>query len=483
MAISPRLQLRQVQALTMTPQLLQSIRLLQLGQQELAEFLAGESEKNPFLIVESVPTAFASGAGAGAHGGQSSGSVSGSPGVQSQATSRGSTTRNRADGDLQSLEARLAEEETLSAHLRAQIAGKFVDQADRAAADAVIDSLDEDGYLRRPLDEIAAQIGVSGSLVGAVLLVIQQLDPPGIAARNLAECLELQLRDRDRFDPCMKALLANLDLLARRDFAALRKTCAVDAEDLAEMIAELRALDPRPGLRFAIGPAPAVTPDVIVGPAPDGGWIVELNAAAMPRVLVDRQYYSRIGRGRAGPAEKIFVADCLQSASWIVRSLEQRAATMLKVATEIVKRQDAFFVEGVEHLKPLTLKTVADAIKMHESTVSRVTANKYMATHRGLFEMKYFFATAISATDGDAAHSGAAVRHRIRQLIEAENADAVLSDDAIVGELRRAGVEIARRTVAKYREAMRIPSSAQRRREKRIRLKMREPHLGVPLNA
>jgi RNA polymerase sigma-54 factor len=208
-----------------------------------------------------------------------------------------------------------------------------------------------------------------------------------------------------------------------------------------------------------------------------------LNGAAMPRVLIDRQYYARIARGRAGPAEKLFVADCLQNANWIVRSLEQRATTMLKVATEIVKRQDAFLAEGIEHLKPLTLKTVADAIKMHESTVSRVTANKYMATHRGLFEMKYFFATAIAATDGDATHSGASVRHRIRQLIDAEGASAVLSDDAIVGELRRNGIDIARRTVAKYREAMRIPSSAQRRREKRIRMKMRDVQPGVPLNA
>ena len=265
----------------------------------------------------------------------------------------------------------------------------------------------------------------------------------------------------------MQVLVGHLDLLAKRDFAGLRRLCQVDEEDLADMVREIRALDPKPGLAFSAPPAEPVVPDVIVRSAPDGSWRVDLNSEALPRVIANRSYYARISRDKE-MAVRSFADEAWSNATWIVRSLEQRARTVLKVATEIVRQQDGFFAYGVAHLRPLNLKTIADAVQMHESTISRVTANKFMATPRGLFEMKYFFTTAIASADGGEAYSAEAVRHRIRQMIEAEAPDRILSDDAIVDALRSIGIDIARRTVAKYREAMHIPSSSVRRREKSV---------------
>jgi len=299
-----------------------------------------------------------------------------------------------------------------------------------------------------------------------VLAVLQGFDPPGICARTLSECLAIQLKERDRFDPAMQALLAHLDLVARRDFSALRRICGVDDADLSDMIAEIRRLNPKPGLSFGSSVVQPIVPDVFVRPSQEGGWLVELNSDTLPKVLVNQTYYSEVSRTAKNDGEKSYLADCLQTATWLIRALDQRAKTILKVSTEIVRQQDAFFAHGVQFLRPLNLKTVADAIGMHESTVSRVTANKYMATSRGIFELKYFFTSSIAAADGGEAHSAEAVRHRIKQLIDAESAQDVLSDDTIVERLRGAGIDIARRTVAKYREAMRIPSSVQRRREK-----------------
>jgi len=299
-----------------------------------------------------------------------------------------------------------------------------------------------------------------------VLAILQGFDPPGVCARNLTECLAIQLKERDRFDPAMQTLVEHLDLLAKRDLAALRKVCDVSEDDLSDMIAEIRHLNPKPGLAFGSTLVQPIVPDVFVRVAQDGGWLVELNSDTLPKVLVNQSYYTTVSKTAKNDGEKSYLAECLQTATWLMRALDQRAKTILKVSTEIVRQQDAFFAHGVQFLRPLNLKTVADAISMHESTVSRVTANKYMATSRGIFELKYFFTSSIAASDGGEAHSAEAVRHRIKQLIDAESAQDVLSDDTIVERLREAGIDIARRTVAKYREAMRIPSSVQRRREK-----------------
>jgi RNA polymerase sigma-54 factor len=329
----------------------------------------------------------------------------------------------------------------------------------------LIDGVDEGGYLRLDIDEVAERLGCEVALVEKVLTVIQGFDPVGVAARDVRECLMLQLKDRNRYDPCMAALLDNLPLLAKRDLPALKRLCGVDDEDLREMIGEIRGLTPRPGAAYgAEAPTPAA-PDVFVREGAGGLWHVELNSDTLPRLLVDQRYYAQVNTKARSDQEKTFVADCLAQANWLTKSLDQRARTILKVSSEIVRQQDAFLAFGVTHLRPLNLKTVADAIGMHESTVSRVTSNKYLATPRGVFEMKFFFTSAIQATEGGEAHSAESVRHKIRQLIDAEvHEQDVLSDDRLVELLKDSGIDIARRTVAKYREAMRIPSSVDRRR-------------------
>jgi RNA polymerase sigma-54 factor len=329
----------------------------------------------------------------------------------------------------------------------------------------LIDSIDEAGYLRADLAETAQRLGCSEALLERALAVLQGFEPVGIAARDLRECLMIQLKDVNRYDPAMAALLDNLPLLAKRDMPALRRACEVDDEDLREMVAEIRALTPKPGAGFGGEPAQAVAPDVFIREGLGGLWHVELNTDTLPRLLVDQRYHARVSGAARTDQEKTFVSDCAAQASWLVKSLDQRAKTILKVSSEIVRQQDAFLAYGVEHLRPLNLKTVAEAIGMHESTVSRVTSGKYMATPRGLFEMKFFFTSAIQSSEGGEAHSAESVRHKIKQLIDAERGESdVHSDDRLVEILSAAGVDIARRTVAKYREALRIPSSVERRR-------------------
>jgi RNA polymerase sigma-54 factor len=296
--------------------------------------------------------------------------------------------------------------------------------------------------------------------------VLQGFDPVGVGARDIAECLGLQLKAKDRLDPVMQSLLTRLDLVARRDITGLTALCGVDAEDIADMIAEIRGLTPKPGLAFGSEPVQPVIPDVFVRVGPDGSWQVELNSDTLPRLLVNSRYYTKVSKGARDKDSKNYLTDCLNNANWLVKSLDQRARTILKVASEIVRQQDAFLTYGVRHLRPLNLRTIADAIQMHESTVSRVTSNKYVATPRGVFELKYFFTASIQSVGGAEAHSAEAVRDRIREMIEQEQSVEILSDDRIVSLLTADGVNIARRTVAKYREAMRIPSSVERRRLK-----------------
>jgi RNA polymerase sigma-54 factor len=371
----------------------------------------------------------------------------------------------REDSDY-NLEAFVSAERTLADHLAEQLALAIADPVRRMIAQFLIDMVDEAGYLTGELSGVAEKLGAPLAEVEAVLGIVQAFDPPGVCARNLTECLAIQLREQNRFDPAMQALVGRLDLLARHDLPALRRICGVGDDDLADMIVEIKQLNPKPGLAFGSALVQPIVPDVYVRPGPDGGFVVDLNSDTLPKVLVNQRYHAELSRSAAKDNAKSYLAENLQSATWLIRALDQRAKTILKVATEIVKQQDAFFVNGVRHLRPLNLKTIADAISMHESTVSRVTANKYVATSRGIFELKYFFTSAIASADGGDAHSAEAVRDRIKHMIDAEAAANVLSDDSIVDELRTAGIDIARRTVAKYREAMRIPSSVQRRRAK-----------------
>ena len=325
--------------------------------------------------------------------------------------------------------------------------------------------VNEAGYLTGDISDIARTLGTSREHVARVLETLKTFDPVGVFAADLQECLALQLSERNRLDPAMATLIANLNLVARRDFAALKSLCKVDLEDIREMIAELKDLNPKPGHAFGSEPVQPVVPDVYVRAAQDGSWLVELNNDTLPRVLFNNQYLSKVSRTASREADKNYLNECQANATWLIKSLDQRAKTILKVAREIVRQQDAFLVLGVQHLRPINLKTVAEAIEMHESTVSRVTSNKYMATPRGTYELKYFFTTAIaSSTVGGDSHSAESVRQRIKDMIAAEAPKSILSDDTIVDNLRAEGIEIARRTVAKYRESLNIPSSIQRRR-------------------
>ena len=370
-------------------------------------------------------------------------------------------------GEDLDFESNLSEAPTLGEHLLEQLNMTVQDPVERMIGVHLIDMVDDTGYVTGDLAELAERLGAEETLVEATLVKMQAFEPTGVMARSLVECLRLQLVERDRCDPAMQALLDNIDLLARRDYAGLMSVCGVDREDLAEMFQEIKALDPKPGLAFEPMIVQPVIPDVHVREQADGTWLVELNSETLPRVLVNRQYHATVSTSARSSEDKTYISECFANANWLVKSLDQRARTILKVSREIVRQQDAFLAYGVQHLRPLNLRTVADAISMHESTVSRVTSNKYMSTPRGLFELKYFFSSSIASTEGGDAHSAEAVRHRIKELIEGEKADRILSDDKIVEILNEAGIDIARRTVAKYREAMHIPSSIQRRREKR----------------
>jgi RNA polymerase sigma-54 factor len=360
-----------------------------------------------------------------------------------------------------------AEGLSLHEHLLAQ-AGESLDGMDFLIAGQIIEQVDEAGYFLASLLDIAQRLGAPLHEVERVLGIVQTFDPAGIAARSLSECLALQAKDANRYDPAMARLIANLDYLAKGNLPALKRICGVDDEDLADMIRELRAYDPKPGCKFQQGErVDAIVPDVFVGRR-GNGWAIELNGATLPKLLVNRTYYAELAGGAQDRKSKAWLSECLASANWLMKALDQRARTIVKVATEIVKQQDAFFRNGVEHLRPLTLRAVAEAIGMHESTVSRVTSNKYLACDRGLFELKYFFTSGIQSADGGDAVSAEAVKSHIRTLITTEDPRRILSDDQLVEMLRAKGFDIARRTVAKYREAMGIGSSVQRRRQKAI---------------
>lgn len=514
MTLAQRLDLRQSQALVMTPQLQQAIKLLQLSNLELTDYVERELEQNPLLerdegdgtdrpaeglgidgdpdvpvagpSSDRLDTMTLSSAGTLPASGESpldANSDDGNLWSSNEAAAGGEefdggesltwkTSGGRGDfeDEESGFDRTLSAEKTLSEHLSEQIGIDFTDRTERLIAAYMVGLLDECGWFTADCSAVAEALLCPVERVEAVLARLQRLDPPGIFARSLKECLALQLREKNRLDPAMQAMLDNLHLLANRDLAGLRKICGVDNEDLADMVAEIKALNPKPGEAFARDIAQTLVPDILMRPSADGGWHVELNSDSLPRVLVNRRYYAEVSRIARRREDKDYLSEQFQSASWLVKSLHQRATTILKVATELVRQQDGFFRQGVEHLRPLVLRDIADAIGMHESTVSRVTSNKYISGPRGVFELKYFFSAAISAMHGAAAHSAEAVRFRIKALIEAEQASDVLSDDKIVEILQGDGIDIARRTVAKYRESMRISSSVQRRREKALRL-------------
>jgi RNA polymerase sigma-54 factor len=509
MALGPRLDLRQTQSLVMTPQLRQAIQLLQYSNLEANQFIDEELLKNPLLAhTDTVPSepeiGFSFGeppglAGAGHPEGTDAAFLA-SSGILPNAAEApldidisnsydpgsiadggagfgfgGGNGQSDGEDDWNLIDGLSSAKPNLREHLEQQARLAFSSRADLAIAAMLIAGLDEAGRLAEPVDLISATLGLPLDHIERVRARMMRFDPTGIFARDLRECLSVQLAEKDRLDPAMAALLANLDILARRDMRSLTEICGVDLEDLAGMIGEIKRLDPKPGAQYEIEPLRPLIPDVLMRPLPikntadQGGdpvleWLLEINPDTMPRLLIRRGFHARITTS-ASKETKAFLSEQMQSASWLVKALESRAQTILRVCAEIVRRQEGFFRHGVSHLRPLTLRDIAAEVELHESTVSRVTSNKSIATPRGIFELKFFFTTALAGANGDT-HSAEAVRYRVQTLIGAEKHETILSDDAVAQILQKEGIDIARRTVAKYREALRIPGSAQRKREK-----------------
>lgn len=500
-ALSPRLDLRQSQSLVMTPQLQQAIKLLALSSLEVESFIAEEIEKNPLLESENIslsseeiaangdkvnrddnPSERASddvfadqdfngnealdvnidsdtinqdSAADKIHQGEAGLNISGGP------DSSGSFEGN--DGfDFDSF---AAPEISLRDHLLVQ-AGTSFSGPDLLMAQQIIDKIEATGYLEYELPLLAYQLGVEAGEMERILSVIQTFDPLGVGARNLSECIALQAKEADRYDPCMAKLIENLDLVGKGAFDRLRRMCNCDEEDLRDMLMELRDYDPKPGCRFLYDDSVAITPDIFVT-AKGKGWSIELNSANLPRLLVNRSYYSEMSSAGPDKETKAWLNECIADANWLIKAMDQRQKTILKTVSEIIKQQDGFFRHGVSQLKPMTLRMVAEEIEMHESTVSRVTSNKYLSCDRGVYELKYFFTSGVQNNDGSEGISAEAVKNAIKELIDNEGKK-ILSDDKLVALLRAKDFDIARRTVAKYREAMGIGSSVQRRREMKM---------------
>ncbi len=513
MALTPRLDIRQSQKLVMTPQLQQAIKLLQLSNLDLAAFVEQELEKNPLLergdtdLNPDLPaeTVAADAEGFGEEGGDTgalddlslgdatplpettdspldtdydnlynndSGPDAPDIAIGSDATDTGylaaTTSSGGYSGSDYSLEQTLSDDLSLQDHLTAQLNMLPLSASQKFIAAFLIDLVSDAGYFTGDCEEVSRSLGCDVTLVEETLELLKGFEPAGVFARDLAECLALQLKEKNRFDPAMEALLSNLERLANGDIRGLMTLCGVDQEDMTEMIAEIRELDPKPGLKFGSSVADTVIPDVFVSRNRDGSWHIELNNETLPKVLVNNRYHAQISSKSLKKQEKEFISDCLNTANWLVKSLDQRANTILKVATELVRQQEMFFTQGIQFLKPMNLKAIAEAIEMHESTISRVTANKYLATSRGVFELKYFFTSAINSTEGGIAHSAESVKHKLKQLVDDEKPGAILSDDKIVELMKKEGIDIARRTVAKYRDALNIPSSVERRRQKKL---------------
>ena len=523
MALTPRLEQRQTQSLVMTPQLQQAIKLLQMSNLELSEFIETELESNPLLerddrdrnneeavdasaqlevekgLDERVapevdnlePIDFSAKVNDVAisdEGGMdvdydniynNTADVEHIPSAPEYSDSTAGSYSSSAGGsfeDLPGMEETLSETPTLREHLLEQLHMDLHDPVDVMIGQHLIGRLDESGYIIGDLESLSKTLGCCLERVEDTLAQVQEFDPVGVFARDLRECLALQLKDLDRLDPAMAALLDNLDMVAKREFTFLTKACGVDMEDVTDMVKELRALNPKPTLSFIHEIVQPITPDVLMRSVPaevylgegvdNSTWALELNSNNLPRVLINNQYFTKVSKETSNKKELDYLNEQFQSANWLVKAMHQRATTILKVASEIVRQQNGFFRHGVQHLRPLVLRDIAEVIEMHESTVSRVTSNKYIATPRGIYELKYFFTSSLGNTSGGDAISAESVRQKIKEMINSEDPKKILSDDKITEILKSNGTDVARRTVAKYRESLNLGSSVQRRRDK-----------------
>ena len=488
---APRLELRQGQTLVMTHQLQQSIKLLQCNAHELQMFVTQELEKNPFLQQEessedeNTPAettevdeispreadfeddaSFASEMEGSHMDGDESGNIERDYLQPAMGSSSGGSGDYNAADDTRTIDDNPAQDKSLREHMLEQLQIDITDPVERLIGANLIDLIDEAGYLKEEWSMLADSLGVEKADIEAVLTKLQKFDPAGVCARDLRECLGLQLNDKNRLDPAMECLLENLDLLGAAKYPELQKKCGVDKDDLRQMVMEIRELNPKPGSGFVHEVVQAVEPDMFIRRTPDGNWHLELNMNNFPKVMVNRRYYKKVSATTRNVRDKEYVQEQFGSASWLVRALEQRAQTMLKVGDELIKQQDAFFRLGVKYLKPMTLKDIAAGTGYHESTISRVTNGKFLVCPRGTFELKYFFTSALTRSHGADDISSAAVKQHIDELIKKETMEHILSDDEIVETLAARNITIARRTVAKYRDALGIPSSPKRKRLK-----------------
>jgi len=488
--ITQKLDFRQQQALVMTPQMQQAVKLLQMSNLELQDYLEEEIAQNPLLEkAEGGSPALESGEEGAPSSLPEKDNIAESfdqswsdegPSTASPPSSHdfdsgsmmadiGAGGRTDFSDDETSFENTLGQPTTLRDHLQNQLMMDMEDPRDRMLGTLLIDRLDEAGYLRESLTDIAEQLSCPLERLQSLVSRLKKFDPSGVFAADLAECLSLQLEDRGELDGPMKLLLAHLPLLAQHDHKKLAQLCDVHENVISEMAAVIRSLNPKPSSSFEPSVVQTAIPDVLMKKLPKevgGGWRVELNTETLPRVLVNNEYYTKVSGHAKDKGEREYLTTQMNNANWLVRALDQRAQTILKVASEIVEQQDGFFLYGIEFLKPLTLREIAEKIAMHESTVSRVTTGKFIGTPRGLFELKYFFTSSIEGTDGTAT-SSQSVKARIKALVDAEDPQSILSDDDLADLLKKEGMDVARRTVAKYREALGIPSSVQRRRIKR----------------
>jgi len=407
----------------MTPRLQQAIYVLQLSGPELEAYIEAEAEKNPFLELPA-----------------------------SRSRNDGYSALDMVAGDISTID-----------NLQGQIGMMNLPKVTASLAMALAGELDESGYLRTPIFELADRLGTNTTEIEAAMLAVQSCEPVGIGARNVAECLELQLKSNNRFDPVIAQVLQRLDLVADGNIASLAKLTGESENSIAEIISEIRALNPRPGAELGPDPVVDIIPEIEVKPGELGIWDVELIGDALPSVLVNQTYAAEVSAG--GSAAREFAQQNLETANWLIRAMDQRAQTILKVASAIVAHQFAWFEQGDIAMRPLTLSMIADEISVHESTVSRVTAGKYLICRTGTYELKHFFTAQIPGIDKESEFSALGTRARIKALIAQESHQNVLSDDGVVNILRESGVDIARRTVAKYRESMGIPSSVVRRKK------------------
>ncbi len=513
MAISQKLDMRVAQQQTMTPLLQQAIEMLQMNNLELAAFVEQQLEQNPLLekldqdaeiVLDNNLTALAENPLSQENGDTAPADSSENPIDIPDSHEMGSQKTEGSDQPLDTeydnywqdaandgayaqnnlsnwenkpgghnsqdtdFTEHTASETSLRDYLLAQAAVELPDSGDRIIASFLVDMLDDAGYFRGDIDAVAQALECTAERVTFTLLRLQHLEPAGIFARNLAECLALQLREKNRLDPVMQKFLNHLDLLGQHKLAELQKICGVDTEDLRDMIDEIKTLNPKPGEAFRKERAETMIPDIFLRPQKGGGWQIELNNETLPRVLLNNRYYAQIKKDVKQKEDRKYISEKYQMANWLIKAMSQRAETILKTASEIVRQQDGFFQYGVEYLRPLTRRDIAEAVGMHESTISRVTTGKYIATPRGIFELRYFFSSSIASSDGGMEHSSESIRHKIKNAIQQEPKEKPLSDDKIVQILEQDGVHVARRTVAKYREQLQIPSSSERKRLKSI---------------